>query len=197
MDREVLEQLPQLQPVLKELAAASEGDGKSPSLADRMWAVVGGNPLSYTYFMSQSKCWKRPKDSTIADIAEDFIDSVLWKAESKVASASFRSPFLVRAFVRLETKPGLSHGQMVLSGWKEGITDDVLRLLPYFDCDYEDRVVPASPAIALVIKHGRLGTADDGKPTFRPASAKEVREALGWPDLRKRAQPAASLPELK
>jgi hypothetical protein len=138
MSRELTEELAGLE----ELHAALQKAG----IADVMWAAVGGNPADY---FRLRRVWRRHGDVTVA--AAIFVADLVGKAaeaRSIAVAADERLSPLFERFARTAAVPvsALEAMKLVRSS-----PDKVLRkVMPAG----EALLVPATPATALVLRHG-------------------------------------------
>ncbi len=159
MERELLRQIPELE----ELHAALEAAG----VADLVWEVVGGNPAEYDLLRGRRVKALLEGRTDFLKVVEDFLRDKLRKATNtfnlvKAANPSLTEPVYSR-FKAAEACPADLCEQYALP-----MPDKVLRLIDK-EGDEEGVLKPATPAMALVLRHSVRG---------KPPSLDVVRKAL-------------------
>jgi hypothetical protein len=148
MPRDILEAVPELEKLLGAL--------KEAGLADLVWAVLGGNPASYR--LLNGSC-KAARYADVTPVAEAFMELKLRQAVHAIRAAKIANPAVQLLF---ELFKNSSEGYQVPAATLEEhkVTqpspDKVLRLKGAKD---DEVLVPASPAVGLVLRHGQGGKA--------------------------------------
>lgn len=171
MERETVRAVPELQALHEALETAG--------VADMVWEVVGGNPASYYQLRHR---WVRAQLLGRLDtlrVSEDFMRDQLSSAtevfnDVKAANRSLVVP-VYDCFKTVDMLPASIREWYVLPS-----PDKVLRLVKK-EGDDEGMLKPATPAMALVLRHSVGG---------KPPSLEDVRKALLAP-------PSAPIPQLE
>ena len=143
MERDVLEGIPEFQELLKAL--------KMAGVADLVWGVLGGHPASYdllkTDWVEAGSPLGAEKKEAVVKVAEAFMKAKLKSATKTFKEAKDAFPSLVPIYDKFKTVDVLPADAVTTLP-----ADKVLRLLAKKNED-EDVVVPASPAMALVLRY--------------------------------------------
>jgi len=117
-------------------------------VADVAWAVLGGHPAAYEGLAS---FWKRSGYSEeVAPIVEAFVQAQLVAAISQRDESLAADKRLKPLYERFTTIAAVSAGELAMLELVRPSPDKVLRALVR---DGKSVLVPASPAMALVLRH--------------------------------------------
>ncbi len=164
MRRELLEQVPELQPLHKAL--------KKADLADAVWLCVGGNPADYKNL--RTKWTRKPND--VEEVAALFVQDLLSKAMNNVSSAVVSNERLQVLFDEFRWSSKVPSA--ILKGMKlvRPSPDKVLRVVQLCGSTgsrggRQCTLIPADAATALVLRHELtvVPSIDDLKALAGPA----------------------------
>jgi predicted oxidoreductase len=156
MERSVLERIPELQALLEAL--------RKGAVADLTWTVLGGFPARYVRL---NTIWEGMRERLdVVAVVEDFLDRELLFASYVLRLASESNPSLASTYYsRFKTVDEIR--SLGLERVRIPTIDTVVRRQRGEDYDV---YVPATPAMALVLRHGVTG---------KLLSLKGLRRALG------------------
>jgi hypothetical protein len=147
MRRELLEELPELQPLHEAL--------KSANLADVVWMCVGGNPADYKSLLTT---WTRKPDEIELVVAR-FVQKLVGKAMDNVSSAVASNKHLQGLFDKFRESSEVPSAILSDMEIVRPSPDKVLRAVELRasagSCGGGQRVlIPADAATAVVLRHG-------------------------------------------
>lgn len=158
MEREVLEQLPQLQGVLEALQKAD--------MADLVWEVLGGNPARYDLLQT---AWREAGYKDIVKVAEGYLRDELSAATNVLNDTVAAYPALEQPIYKrfkeeaIVWLPASVRAEHIMPS-----PDKVLRFIKKAG-DEEGMLVPSTAAMALVLRHS---------VDHEPPSLSTVRQSL-------------------
>ena len=148
MPRSLLEELPELQPLLEAL--------RESGLADVVWMVVGGNPADYKGLLSK---WDASQREDIAVVASSFVQHLIGKVVNNVDSAIAGDKRQEVLFAQFRECNEVPSALLKSLGLVRPSPDKVLRALQRHATAGSDGhgqciLVPADAATAFVLRSG-------------------------------------------
>jgi hypothetical protein len=151
MELEVLQKVPKLADLLSVLERSGD--------SSLVWEVLGGVPASYQLLASAWRDAKSPTDEVeVRKVVDGYLESVIDEARSNLMNAQAKYPHFRDVYEQLKTVDKVPDN--VLKVWEQPSPDKVLRLVKLSGTKGKV-LVPATSAMALVLKYGR----DDMPPT--------------------------------
>ncbi len=173
MERELLLQIPELEELRDALETAA--------MADLVWEVIGGNPADYDLLRGRWVKARLEGRTDFVKVAEDFLRDKLRKATNTFNDVKAANPSLVEPvyshFKTVDVLPADIREQYALP-----TPDKVLRLIDK-EGDEEGMLKPATPAMALVLRHSVGG---------KPPPLEAIRKVVAV-----RSSTTAAVPQLK
>ena len=145
MPRSLLEELPELQPLLGALEAAG--------LADVAWMLIGGNPADYKGLLRK---WDAREREDIALVVAAFVQNLVGKALDNVHSAIAGNKRLEGLFAQFRTTDEVPSAFLASNELVRPSLDKVLRVVlqRHRDRSGQRVLVPADAATAFVLRSG-------------------------------------------
>jgi hypothetical protein len=143
MQRELLEELPELQPLHEAL--------KKANLADVVWMCVGGNPADYKSLLTK---WNRQRSELVVAL---FVQNLIGKAMDSVSSAVASNEHLQGLFDKFRESSEVPSAILKEMKLVRPSPDKVLRVVKRStsggDGGGQRILIPADAATAVVLRH--------------------------------------------